>query len=69
MYMYWCVAGDFDYVFWFGDLNYRVDMERSTVDQYIQQWQHHQQDGWLVSTLLHSSLSHYLSLSLYSLYY
>lgn len=37
-------SDEFDCVFWLGDLNYRVDMERSEVDQHIQQ-----QSSWTVS--------------------
>lgn len=36
-------SGEFDYVFWFGDLNYRVEMEREKVDEFLQ---HH---NWMVS--------------------
>ena len=42
------MAGDYDYVFWLGDLNYRVDMERSVVDQYMEQ-HHRRPEDWLVS--------------------
>ena len=42
------MAGGYDYVFWLGDLNYRVDLERSVVDQYMEQ-HHRQPEDWLVS--------------------
>lgn len=37
-------SDEFDYVFWLGDLNYRLDMERTEVDQHIQQ-----HSSWTVS--------------------
>lgn len=44
VYVYVLRVGEFDYVFWLGDLNYRVDMDRIQVDQHIQQ-----QASWTVS--------------------
>ena len=40
-------------MFWFGDLNYRVDMERSAVDQFVRE---SHTDGWL-PLLLHDQLT------------
>ena len=60
------LAGEFDYVFWLGDLNYRLDLDRGQVDTHLSQWKLQQQqrmgereeghqDGWLVG--LEPSLS------------
>jgi hypothetical protein len=56
---------EFDYVFWLGDLNYRLDLDRGQVDTHLSQWQLQQrmeegedghQDGWL-ALLLHDQLT------------
>ena len=59
------LADDFDHVFWLGDLNYRLDLEREAVDKYITQRREQdtqwQENGWLVSS--HNTISLTSSLS------
>ena len=43
------VTDVFDHVFWSGDLNYRVDLERPTADAYLES------SDWMVSSLGRSS--------------